>query len=100
MGSMSSAATATFETTTDLAKSAPVARARLQNIDALRGLVMVLMPLDHIRETWFLYVPVGDPVDAHTAMPAIFFARLLVSLCAPIFVVLTGVGVFLFRTNH
>ncbi|WP_332764344.1 DUF1624 domain-containing protein [Phenylobacterium sp.] len=78
----------------------PVARVRLQNIDALRGFVMVLMLLDHVRETWFLYVPVADPVDARTALPAVAFARLAVSLCAPVFVALTGLGVFLFRSNH
>jgi len=87
------------------AESAPTTavrttRVRLQNIDALRGFVMVLMLLDHLRETWFLYVPVADPVDARTAMPAIFLARLAVSLCAPIFVALTGLGVYLFRSNH
>jgi len=82
------------------AKAAPVARVRLQNIDALRGFVMVLMLLDHVRETWFLHVAVADPVDAQTAMPALYLARLAVSLCAPIFVALTGVGVFLYRSNH
>jgi uncharacterized membrane protein len=82
------------------AKAAPVARVRLQNIDALRGFVMVLMLLDHVRETWFLHVAVADPVDARTTIPALFFARLAVSLCAPIFVALTGLGVFLFRSNH
>lgn len=76
------------------------ARVRLTNIDALRGFVMVLMLLDHLRETWFVYVPVADPVDARTTMPALFFARLAVSFCAPIFVALTGLGVYLFRSNH
>jgi uncharacterized membrane protein len=75
-------------------------RTRLQNIDALRGFVMVLMLLDHVRETWFLHVPVADPVDAHTAVPAIFLARLAVSLCAPIFVALTGLGVYLYHQHH
>jgi uncharacterized membrane protein len=79
---------------------AAVARRRLQSIDAVRGLVMVLMLLDHVRETWFVYVPVADPVDARTTIPALFFARLAVSLCAPIFVALTGIGVFLYRSNH
>lgn len=80
--------------------AAQAVRVRLQNIDALRGFVMVLMLLDHLRETWFLYVPVSDPVDARTALPAIAFARLAASLCAPIFVALTGLGAFLFRSNH
>ncbi|MFZ2994796.1 DUF1624 domain-containing protein [Sphingobium sp.] len=74
--------------------------ARLQNIDALRGFVMILMLLDHIRETWFVYIPIADPIDARTAMPLLIMARFLVSLCAPIFVALTGLGVYLFHSNH
>lgn len=73
---------------------------RLQSIDALRGLVMVLMLLDHLRETWFLHVPLADPVDAHTVSPLLYLARVAVSLCAPIFVALTGVSAFLFSTRH
>ena len=81
-------------------QTAPLAKTRLQNIDALRGFVMVIMLLDHLRETWFVYVPVADPVDARTVMPALFFARLAASLCAPIFVGLTGLGVYLYRQTH
>lgn len=73
---------------------------RLQSIDALRGFVMVLMLLDHLRETWFLHVPVADPIDATTALPGMYWARLAVSLCAPIFVALTGVSAYLFSTKH
>ncbi len=79
---------------------APAKVARIGSIDALRGLVMVLMLLDHLRETWFLHVPVADPVDARTALPALYLARLAVSLCAPIFVALTGVAAYLFSTRH
>lgn len=100
MGSISSAAAASLELASAAPKTTPVARRRLQSIDALRGLVMVLMPLDHVRETWLVYVPVTDPVDVRTTIPAIVLARLLVSLCAPVFVALTGLGVFLFRSNH
>lgn len=73
---------------------------RLQNIDALRGFVMILMLLDHLRETWFVYYPVADPVDARTIIPALGFARFAASLCAPNFVALTGLGVFLFSSKH
>lgn len=73
---------------------------RIASIDALRGLVMVLMFLDHLRETWFLHVPVADPMDARTALPALYLARLAVSPCAPIFIVLTGVAAYLFSTRH
>ncbi|GJE78218.1 DUF1624 domain-containing protein [Methylorubrum suomiense] len=74
--------------------------ARIVSIDALRGLVMVLMLLDHLRETWFLHVPVADPIDARTALPSLYLARLAVSLCAPIFIALTGVAAYLFGTRH
>ncbi|WP_261926279.1 DUF1624 domain-containing protein [Methylorubrum sp. GM97] len=83
-----------------MSTEASAATGRIASIDALRGLVMVLMLLDHLRETWFLHVPVADPVDARTALPALFLARLAVSLCAPIFVVLTGVAAYLFATRH
>ncbi|MEZ0249340.1 MAG: DUF1624 domain-containing protein [Methylobacteriaceae bacterium] len=77
-----------------------VVPARIVSIDALRGLVMVLMLLDHLRETWFLHVPVADPIDARTALPSLYLARLAVSLCAPIFIALTGVAAYLFGTRH
>lgn len=76
------------------------ARTRLQSIDALRGFVMVLMLLDHLRETWFVHVAVSDPVDARIALPALYLARLAASLCAPVFIVLTGIAAFLFRSTH
>jgi len=74
--------------------------ARLVNIDALRGFVMVLMLLDHLRETWFLNYAVTDPINANTILPAIGFARFAASFCAPIFVALTGLGVYLYSIHH
>jgi uncharacterized membrane protein len=100
MAELSLGATGSLAPTAAATKALPVARVRLQNIDALRGFVMVLMLLDHVRETWFVYVPVTDPIDARTIIPAVAFARFAVSLCAPIFVALTGVGVFLFSSKH
>ena len=81
-------------------KATSVASARLVNIDALRGFVMVLMLLDHLRETWFVNYMVTDPIDATTILPAIGFARFVASFCAPIFVALTGLGVYLYSINH
>jgi uncharacterized membrane protein len=81
-------------------RATATAGARLANIDALRGFVMVLMLLDHLRETWFVNYAVADPINANTVLPAIGFARFLVSFCAPIFVALTGLGVYLYSINH
>jgi len=86
------------------AKSSPMdaakARTRLISIDALRGLVMLFMLVDHVRETWFLYVPVTDPVDANTTDPGLFFTRLLSTFCAPTFVALTGLSAWLYGQSH
>jgi len=60
---------------------------------------MVLMLLDHVRETFFLHVQMGDPVDVTHASPALFFCRLLAHLCAPVFVFLTGLSAWLYASG-
>lgn len=80
--------------------NAAKARTRLIAIDALRGIVMLFMLVDHVRETWFLYMPVTDPVDANTTDPALFFTRLLSTFCAPTFVALTGLSAWLYGQSH
>ena len=69
-------------------------------IDALRGLVMIIMLVDHVRETWFLHHQVTDPMNALTVDPALFFTRLTSQICAPVFVALTGLSAWLFGQSH
>jgi len=69
---------------------------RILSIDALRGLVMLLMMVDHVREFFFIHAQVSDPMDVETTPPALFFTRLAAHLCAPVFVALTGVGAWLY----
>ena len=45
---------------------------RLISIDALRGFVMVVMLIDHIRETFYLHLQVSDPVDVFVTSPELF----------------------------
>ena len=71
-------------------------RARLLSIDALRGWVIVVMLLDHVRETVFLHHQVSDPMSVSDTDPALFFSRLLAHLCAPVFVFLTGLSAWLY----
>ena len=80
--------------------AAVAASKRLVAIDALRGLVMLFMLVDHVRETFFLYMQVSDPVDANTTDPGLFFTRLLSTFCAPTFVALTGVSAWLYGQSH
>jgi uncharacterized membrane protein len=76
------------------------ARTRLMSIDALRGLVMVFMLVDHVRETLFLHMQVTDPVDASTVDPGLFFTRLISTFCAPVFIALTGLSAWLYGQSH
>ena len=62
-------------------------------VDLLRGTVIVLMVLDHVR--WFLSSARFDPTDpAQTTVP-LFFTRWVTHFCAPVFVLLAGAGAYL-----
>jgi uncharacterized membrane protein len=82
-----------------LPRSAPVT-GRLLSIDALRGLVILFMLLDHVRETFLLHRQVSDPMDIASTEPALFFSRTLAHLCAPVFVLLTGLSAWLFGEKY
>ena len=80
----------------------PVAPAspRLTSIDQLRGTVIVLMLLDHVRETFYLHAQVADPMALDAIEPALFISRLLAHLCAPVFVLLTGLSAWLYASGQ
>ena len=73
---------------------------RLQSIDALRGLVILFMLLDHVRETFFLHRQVSDPMAIDATEPSLFFSRTLAHRCAPVFVMLTGLSAWLYGEKH
>ena len=78
----------------------PPASQRLLSIDALRGLVILFMLLDHVRETFFLHRQVADPMNVDITDPALFFSRTLAHLCAPVFVLLTGLSAYLYGEKY
>ena len=69
-----------------------VARPRLDSIDLVRGLVMAIMVLDHVRD----YLGVGEVNPRDVADPVLFLTRWISHLCAPTFVLLAGVSAYLY----
>jgi uncharacterized membrane protein len=66
---------------------------RIVSVDLLRGLVMMLMALDHTRD-YFSGLPYA-PEDLSKTFGALFFTRVITHICAPVFFLLAGAGAYL-----
>ncbi|MCF9034864.1 DUF1624 domain-containing protein [Acinetobacter nectaris] len=73
---------------------------RLYAIDALRGFVIIIMMLDHVRETFFLHYQVPDPMVISETEHSLFLSRTLAHICAPVFVLLTGLSAYLYQQKN
>jgi len=76
-----------------MSEAVNVKRPRLESVDVVRGVIMILMALDHTRD--FLAPPGVSPTDLATATIPLFFTRWITHFCAPVFFLLTGTGAFL-----
>jgi uncharacterized membrane protein len=71
----------------------PALRVRLESIDVVRGVIMILMALDHTRD--FFGNSSINPVNLDATTIPLFFTRWITHFCAPTFFLLTGTGAFL-----
>ncbi|WP_028772406.1 heparan-alpha-glucosaminide N-acetyltransferase domain-containing protein [Shewanella waksmanii] len=78
------------------AMSPSVLKKRIDSIDIMRGIVMLIMLLDHVRERFFYHQQVSDPMALDTTSTELFVSRLAAHFCAPVFVFLTGVSAWLY----
>lgn len=73
----------------------PTIKYRVTSIDFLRGLVMIIMALDHVRDYFHAEAMTDDPTNLDTTTPFLFFTRWITHFCAPTFLFLSGIGAFL-----
>ena len=73
----------------------PSSSYRFASIDILRGIVMIIMALDHTRDFFHSAAMLADPLDPATTTAPVFFTRWITHFCAPVFVMLSGVSAYL-----
>jgi uncharacterized membrane protein len=68
---------------------------RIESIDIIRGIAMVIMALDHVRDYFHIGANLDDPLNLATTTPILYFTRWITHFCAPIFVFLSGTSIYL-----
>src|SRR5262245_33628291 len=72
---------------------------RIQSIDLLRGVVMIIMAIDHVRDYFHYDAFFYSPTDLSQTNAPLFFTRFITHYCAPVFIFLAGAAAYLSGTK-
>ena len=73
---------------------------RVASVDALRGAVMIIMALDHVRDFFHSSAAQFSPTDLTQTTPILFFTRWITHYCLPVFMFAAGMGGFFYQQRH
>jgi uncharacterized membrane protein len=68
---------------------------RIESVDLLRGIIMIIMALDHVRDYFHAGAFLFDPTDLSKTTTVLFFTRWITHFCAPVFMLLSGISAYL-----
>src|ERR1700753_4007544 len=90
--------TATLHANSTATTAIPRKKIRIESIDILRGLVMLIMAIDHVRDFFSFHHP--EPTNLAITTPFLFFTRFITHFCAPTFVFLSGISAYIAGTRR
>jgi uncharacterized membrane protein len=97
---MKSIISAGYRATNSLSAPESIRSKRIESIDLLRGIVMIIMALDHVRDYFHYDAFLYSPTDLNKASIFLFFSRFITHYCAPVFVFLAGISAYIYGSKR